>query len=234
MASSAVIRNDDDNRNEASRYAPLLPRQRPSVSTDNGKVLSVSTNVLQQLPAGSVMAFQALSSSFTNQGECHPSNWWLSLVLVTLLTLSCIFFSFTDSFVYRGKMCYAMVFPGRLVMFNEGNQQKELRELFPELRKRRVKMTDYVRAFFSAAVFLAYAAGDLGIQNCFFPQASIHTKQLLKNMPLGMAVLSSFVFMAFPTTRKGIDFFSGGDTTAVPSLSSRTIDNIESRLQDPR
>ncbi|GJN10467.1 hypothetical protein PR202_ga28562 [Eleusine coracana subsp. coracana] len=126
-----------------------------------------------------------------------------------------------------------MAFPGRLITFNSGLRLKELRELAPELKKRGMKMTDLVRAFFSASVFLAFAIGDLGIQNCFFPQASFDTKQLLKNMPLGVAVLASFVFTVFPTTRKGIDFLNSG-TTVPSSSSSRTIDNVESRLHDPR
>lgn len=54
-------------------------------------------NLLQQLPAGSVLAFQALACTFTNQGNCYVSNWWLTVGLVTFLSATCIFFSFTDS-----------------------------------------------------------------------------------------------------------------------------------------
>uniref|UniRef100_M8B2A2 Uncharacterized protein n=1 Tax=Aegilops tauschii TaxID=37682 RepID=M8B2A2_AEGTA len=69
---------------------------------------------------------------------------------------------------------------------------------------------DFVHAFFTAVVFLIMAFSDVGLQNCFFPDASRNTQQLLKNLPLGMAFLSSFVFIIFPTKRKGIGF---NDTT---------------------
>ncbi|GJN24322.1 hypothetical protein PR202_gb12058 [Eleusine coracana subsp. coracana] len=154
-------------------------------------------------------------ASSMHEGECHSSNWWLSFLLVTLLTLSCVFFSFTDSFVYWGKLRYGMAYPwGRgFILFNQQGNNRISRDEFSdelciELKKRYATTADYVRAFFTAAVFLAFAAGDVGIQNCFFPQASFDAKQLLKNMPLGVAVLSSFVFMVCPTRRKGIDFLN--------------------------
>lgn len=75
-----------------------------------------------------------------------------------------------------------------------------------ELRNRHLKATDWVHAFFTAVVFLTIAGSDVGLQNCFFPKANDDTKQLLKNLPLGMAVMSSFVFMIFPATRQGIGF----------------------------
>uniref|UniRef100_N1QX57 Uncharacterized protein n=1 Tax=Aegilops tauschii TaxID=37682 RepID=N1QX57_AEGTA len=59
-------------------------------------------------------------------------------------------------------------------------------------------------------VFLTVAFSDVGLQNCFFPDAGRNTQELLKNLPLGMAFLSSSVFIIFPTKRKGIGF---NDTT---------------------
>ncbi|GJN24328.1 hypothetical protein PR202_gb12064 [Eleusine coracana subsp. coracana] len=206
------------------------------MSTDK-KMLSVAANVLQQLPTGSVMVFQALSSSFTNQqGQCQPSNWWLSFLLVLLLTLSCIFFSFTDTFVYQGQVYYGVALPRRFFLLNLSHEEeiKSFTDLHPDvLKDRRLRWDDLVRAFFTAAVFLAFAAGDVGIQNCFFPQASVDAKQLLNNMPLPVAVLSSFVFILCPTRRRSICFLSSWDaSTTVPSSSTRI--DIESQLHDSR
>ena len=75
-----------------------------------------------------------------------------------------------------------------------------------ELKKHGLKTVDWVHAVLSLVVFLTIAGSDVGLQNCFFPDASDDTKQLLKNLPLGMAVMSSFVFIIFPPTRKGISF----------------------------
>ena len=63
-----------------------------------------------------------------------------------------------------------------------------------------------MHAFFAAVVFLMVAFSDVGLQNCFFPDANRNTEELLKNLPMGMAFLSSFVFIIFPTKRKGIGF----------------------------
>jgi hypothetical protein len=67
-----------------------------------------------------------------------------------------------------------------------------------------------VHAIFAAVVFLTVAFSDVGLQRCFFPHAGANTSELLKNLPLGTAFLSSFVFLIFPTTRKGIGY---SDTT---------------------
>lgn len=179
-----------DHNNEALLHESLLPTRRQlvpisSVSTD-GRILSASANVLRQLPTGSVMAFYALSSFLTNRGECQPANWWLSLDLVILLTVSCSFFTFTDSFVLEGKLYYGVATPERLILLSKRRGETEhLSDLYSdELKKRRLGWDDCVRALFTALVFLAFALGDIGMQNCFFPQAGFDAKQLLKNMPL--------------------------------------------------
>lgn len=61
-----------------------------------------------------------------------------------------------------------------------------------------------MHAFLSAVVFLSVVFSDVGLQKCFFPNTGKNDKELLKNLPLGMAVPSSFVFMIFPTNRRGI------------------------------
>jgi hypothetical protein len=96
--------------------------------------------------------------------------------------------------------------------------------LQPELEKRRLRTLDWVHAFFTAIVFLTVVASDVGLQKCFFPNAGADTKQLLKNLPLAMAVLSSFVFMIFPTTRNGIgsQFQGSDDCTPASGADDRT------------
>ncbi|KAK3120279.1 hypothetical protein QOZ80_9AG0684900 [Eleusine coracana subsp. coracana] len=217
-----------------------------TVTTD--KVLTVSANLAQLLPTGSVLAYQSLSASFTNQGECYTSNWWLSLSLVIFLTASCIFFAFTDSIVYKGKVYYGVAMPSRLNLFNlsKKEEQQLFTDLHPDLKKRRLKGLDWVHAFFTAVVFLTVAASDVGLQKCLFPHAGVDAKQLLKNLPLGLAVLSSFVFMIFPTTRNGIgsQFQGSDDCTPSPpddknetrpqsnnTASTSRVYDIESQMQ---
>ncbi|XP_066342438.1 protein DMP3-like [Miscanthus floridulus] len=167
--------------------------------------IQLSANLLLLLPAGTVLAFQALAAIFTNQGSCHPSNWWLALGLVTFLTATCIFFALTDSITdAKGNVYHGVALPGRLYIFNATRQERA--ETAGGIKKRRLKAVDWVHGLFMAVAFVTIAGSDVGLQNWFFPRADEDTKQLLKKLPLGMAILSSFIFMIFPPSRKGIGF----------------------------
>ncbi|CAN6197947.1 unnamed protein product [Urochloa humidicola] len=179
------------------------------------KVLSVSANLAKLLPSGAVLVYQTLSASFTNQGSCNTANKWLSALLVGFLTAACIFLTFTDSIFYKNKIYYGVALPRRLKIFalSPREEKQLLRELKKDLVERRLKTLDWVHAFFTAIVFLSIAMGDVGLQKCFFPDLDSdqmkNVKELLRNAPLGLALLSSFVFMIFPTTRHGVGFDNG-------------------------
>jgi hypothetical protein len=180
------------------------PKQQPAAAD---RVFTSSANLLQLVPTGPVLAFQTLAASFTNQGNCYKSILSLTVGLVTFLTATCIFSAFTDCVPDRsGKVRKGVALPGRLHII--GLSRKEQSVLFESrvLRQRRLKRLDWIHAFFSAVVFLTIAGSDVGLQNCFFPKADDNDRQLLKNLPLGVAVLSSFVFIIFPTTRKTVCF----------------------------
>ncbi|KAL6627897.1 hypothetical protein ACP70R_031623 [Stipagrostis hirtigluma subsp. patula] len=181
----------------------------PATVTD--KVMSSTANLAQLLPTGTVLAYQALSPSFTNHGACLPSNRWLTAALVAVLSALCVFFSFTDSVVGRDRrLYYGVATPRGFNVFNFSGEEEQREWALGALRRLRIRPLDYVHAFLTAAVFLAMAFSDDGLQRCFFPDAGGNTRELLKNLPLGMAFLASFVFMVFPTKRKGIGY---SDTT---------------------
>ncbi|BAB64755.1 P0560B06.22 [Oryza sativa Japonica Group] len=75
-----------------------------------------------------------------------------------------------------------------------------------ELYKRRVRPLDFLHATLRVFVFLALAFSDAGIQTCLFPQESATWREALVNMPLGVGFVASFVFMIFPSTRKGVGY----------------------------
>ncbi|RLN24959.1 uncharacterized protein C2845_PM07G09860 [Panicum miliaceum] len=188
---------------------PTMPMAESSGTTTD-KVLLSASNLAQLLPTGTVLAYQALSPSFTNHGNCSASNQWLTAVLVGVLAAFSLFFSFTDSVVGGDrKLYYGVATPHGFNVFNFSGE-KEKREWADELQKLRLRPLDYVHAFFTAVVFLTVAFSDVGLQRCFFPNADSNTNELLKNLPLGTAFLSSFVFLIFPTKRKGIGY---SDTT---------------------
>ncbi|XP_062208426.1 protein DMP10-like [Phragmites australis] len=181
----------------------------PGTVTD--KVMSSASNLAQLLPTGTVLAYQALSPSFTNHGTCLPSNKWLTAAMVTILAALSLFFSFTDSIVGRDrKLYYGVATLHGFNVFNFSGEEEKREWALGELQRLRLRPLDYVHAFFTAVVFLTVAFSDAGLQRCFFPSASPNTKELLTNLPLGMAFLSSFLFMIFPSKRKGIGY---NDTT---------------------
>uniref|UniRef100_A0A0D9V1A0 DUF679 domain-containing protein n=1 Tax=Leersia perrieri TaxID=77586 RepID=A0A0D9V1A0_9ORYZ len=185
--------------------SPAAATAAPKTATD--KVMASTANLAQLLPTGTVLAYQALSPSFTNHGVCNAANRWLTAVLVGVLAGLALFFSFTDSVVGRdGKLYYGVATPRGLDVFNLSGEEEERVWVRRELQQLRLRPLDFVHAFFTAMVFLTVAFSDVGLQNCFFQNPSDNTKELLKNLPLGMAFLSSFVFLVFPTKRKGIGY----------------------------
>jgi hypothetical protein len=119
----------------------------------------LKNSVFKQLPAGLMLAFQALSATFTNQCNWHASNWWLTVGLVTVLSATCVFSSFTDSVVYNGKVHKGVAFPGRLHL---NLARKEQQVISKELRKRGLKSVDCLHAVLRAVVFLTIAGSDVG------------------------------------------------------------------------
>uniref|UniRef100_A0A0D9V199 Uncharacterized protein n=1 Tax=Leersia perrieri TaxID=77586 RepID=A0A0D9V199_9ORYZ len=185
------------------------------------KVMASTANLAQLLPTGTVLAYQALSTSFTNHGQCYRSNRWLTAGLIAVLAASSVLFSLTDSIVGRsGRLYYGVATPRGLNVFNLSREEEEADQDLPRgrLRELRLRPLDVVHAFFSAVVFLTVAFSDVGLTKCFFPDAGNDTRELLKNLPLGMAFISTFVFLLFPTTRKGIGYT---DTTP-PTIAENT------------
>ncbi|OAY63304.1 hypothetical protein ACMD2_15662 [Ananas comosus] len=187
------------------------------------RTLASVANLAKLLPTGTVLAFQALSPSFANHGACYPSNKFLTSLLLYFCAASCIFFSFTDSLRGRdGKLYYGMATFRGFYVFNysggDDDDDDDREFVFKDLRRLRIRLIDYVHAFFSAVVFLTVAFSDADVQNCFFPKAGPDARELLVNLPLGAGFLSSVIFMVFPTTRKSIGYT---DSTAPAAAHSQ-------------
>lgn len=58
----------------------------------------------------------------------------------------------------------------------------------------------------SLFVFLIFALSDSEVQGCLLPGDGVDENVLVMNLPLGAGVLSSFLFVLFPTTRRGIGY----------------------------
>ncbi|KAL6142685.1 hypothetical protein ACLB2K_060962 [Fragaria x ananassa] len=176
-------------------------------TTPTQKTIASAANLANLLPTGTVLAFQALIPSFSNNGECHPANKGLSISLIFICAFICLFTSFTDSFIGTdGKFYYGIITKEGIHILNPratvitDHHQKE------RLKKYRIKPIDYLHAFLSLSLFFIFALTDLNVKNCFFPKPSDDLNQIIINFPLGAGVFASFLFTIFPTTRRGIGY----------------------------
>ncbi|KAI9185409.1 hypothetical protein LWI28_006992 [Acer negundo] len=151
------------------------------------KKLSTAANLANLLPTGTVLAFQALVPSFSNNGSCLPAHRYLTLSVITGFSLICFLSSFTDSFVAsNGKVYYGIATLKGLYIFNkeeDPNAQDEEKGKDDDDQK---KKDD--------------------VQNCFFRHATRNGNALMMNLPLAVGAGASFLFMLFPTTRRGIGY----------------------------
>ncbi|XP_011023528.1 PREDICTED: uncharacterized protein LOC105124983 isoform X2 [Populus euphratica] len=170
-----------------------------------------AANLANLLPTGTVLAAEALIPSFTNNGECTLANEYLTLGIIVCCSLGCFLSSFTDSIIGKdGKMYYGIATWKGLYVFNDIDSTDGAgREEMKDKAECRITFTDFVHAFTSLTVFLVFALSNSNVQNCFFPKAGANEKALIMNLPLGAGFLASFLFMLFPTKRRGIGY---GDT----------------------
>ncbi|TXG65649.1 hypothetical protein EZV62_006924 [Acer yangbiense] len=247
----------------------------------SNKKLAIAANLSNLLPTGTVLAFQALMPSFTNNGSCMPSHKVLTSSAIISLSLVCFFSSLTDSFIANGKLYYGIATLNGLYIFNknknddadddvkdnnkvpnerdgdnrvqrieegainltddeeilannkvpsdkeEGNraqhieegvvinrvydkkkiladQKKILADQKKILAKYKIQPIDYVHAFCSLLVFMVYAMCSSDVMRCFHPHPSANVNVLMMNLPLAVGSAVSFLFMLFPTKRRGI------------------------------
>lgn len=77
----------------------------------------------------------------------------------------------------------------------------------------RICLVDFVHAFVTVLVFLIFGLSDTDVKKCFFEEGGDNLEALMVNLPLGAGVLASFLFMVFPSKRRGIGYIE------MPSLS---------------
>ncbi|TXG65643.1 hypothetical protein EZV62_006918 [Acer yangbiense] len=207
----------------------------PIIPKPGHKKLPVAANLSNLLPTGTVLAFQALIPSFTNNGSCITSHKVLTSSAIITFSLVCLISCFTDSFIAtNGKLYYGIATRKGLHIFNrnknddgddvnsndkvpnekeEGNRAQHLEEGVinrvsdeKELAKYRIRFIDFVHAFCSWLVFIVYAMCSSDVMRCFYPHPSDNVNVLMVNLPLAVGGAVSFLFMLFPTKRRGIGY----------------------------
>ncbi|CAN6374328.1 unnamed protein product [Urochloa humidicola] len=73
---------------------------------------------------------------------------------------------------------------------------------------------DFLHAILRAAVFVALAFSDAGLQRCLVPRESRLWRDFLNHLPLAVGFLASFVFIIFLSARNGIGEVGGGGASS--------------------
>ncbi|XP_057250097.1 protein DMP10 [Beta vulgaris subsp. vulgaris] len=210
--SNNLAKPQESASNKLPLEGPLLDPPKTRGPGSVHKTLASAANLANLLPTSTVLAFQALVPPFSHNGLCHLVNKYLTISLITVFALICFLSSFTDSFIgSNGKLYYGIATRKGLYVFNVLKWEEEERESSgdaKDLSKYRIMFIDFVHAFVSLVVFLVFALGDAHVLKCFLGDSADNdwVNSLLLNLPLGVGALSSFLFLLFPTNRRGIGY----------------------------
>ncbi|KAB2046121.1 hypothetical protein ES319_D01G210700v1 [Gossypium barbadense] len=182
------------------------PQPRPPTLSQRAisQTLASTANLANLLPTGTLLAFQLLVPTFTNNGSCDAATRSMTLLLLLLLALSCFLASFTDSVKSSdGQVYYGFAtFKGMFLFDYPDSKESDL----PDLSKYRIKVMDGVHGVLSVLVFGVVALRDKNVLNCFYPTPKHETEEVLNIAPVGVGLICSLLFVVFPTRRHGIGY----------------------------
>ncbi|GMI70357.1 DUF679 domain membrane protein 2, Arabidopsis thaliana DUF679 domain membrane protein 2 [Hibiscus trionum] len=174
-----------------------------SNSSISDKTFSGLGNLVKLLPTATVFIFQFLNPVLTNNGQCSPVNKVLTSILIALCGFSCAVSCFTDS--YRGSdglVHYGIATVNGLWLFSDSGSGSGP----VNLSSYKLRIGDFVHAFFSIVVFAALSLLHTDTVRCFYPSFESTEKALLMSLPPVIGAISGTVFMVFPNSRHGIGY----------------------------
>lgn len=197
-SSDSDFDSDDDRKN------PQEPRAGPSMAQ---RALESTAHLANLLPTGTLLAFQLLTPVFTNNGQCDVATGAMTGLLLAVLALSCFLACFTDSFrAPDGQVYYGIATPKGMYLFDNQVSGSGQEGSGPDLSKYRLGFIDWVHAVLSVMVFGVVAFRDRNVVSCFYPKPSQEAQEVLDILPVGVGLICSLLFVAFPTRRHGIGY----------------------------
>ncbi|PIM97073.1 hypothetical protein CDL12_19451 [Handroanthus impetiginosus] len=182
-----------------------------STQTITQATLTGVGNLIKLLPTGTVFMFQFLTPLLTNNGHCHTINKYLSTILIVICSFSCCFASFTDSYIdSQGMIHYGIATAKGLWPCSSSTH---------DMSSYKLRIGDFVHAFFSLIVFLVVALLDPNLVQCFYPSFESTQRVLMMSLPPVIGAISGVVFVLFPNNRHGIGYPSSKSSTS-PSTSA--------------
>ncbi|XP_022722415.1 protein DMP2-like [Durio zibethinus] len=178
-----------------------------SSSSISGKTFTALGNLIKLLPTGTVFIFQFLNPVLTNNGHCSPVNKFFTSILIGLCGFSCAFSCFTDSYTGSDGMVHYGIATvnGFWPSSDKGPSNKSSYKL---------RIGDFVHAFFSVIVFAVLSLLDSNTVRCFYPAFESTENALLMVLPPVIGAISGAVFMTFPDTRHGIGYRSSDSSNS--------------------
>ncbi|KAI4317686.1 hypothetical protein L6164_025536 [Bauhinia variegata] len=194
-------------RSSTSKTDASTSTQKNNSRDVSGKTLSGVGNLIKLLPTGTVFMFQFLNPVVTNSGHCTTLNKYLSSILLVVCAFNCCFASFTDSYTGSdGNRHYGVV---------------TIKGIWPstvsdgvELSAYKLRLGDFVHAFFALMVFAVLGLLDTNTVQCLYPEFGLTQQVLLQVLPPVIGAVSGAVFMMFPNTRHGIGYPASDDSTS--------------------
>jgi hypothetical protein len=191
-------------QDKATGVAPSPP---PPQTSALSQALASTANLANLLPTGTLLAFNLLAPTFTNHGACDATTSLLTRALLAILAVASALACFTDSLKspHDGRVYYGVATRTGLWLIDYPPDAPPLPA--GATRKYRLAVLDFVHAALSAAVFGVVAARDRDVVACLWgPEPDRATRELIDVLPLGVGVLCSLLFVAFPTRRHGIGY----------------------------
>ncbi|XP_073280945.1 protein DMP3-like [Primulina huaijiensis] len=197
---------------EAIPTPPLVPAPAGPRSAIS-QALESTAHLANLLPTGTLLAFQLLTPAFTNGGSCDPTTRSLTIILLSVLSISCLLASFTDSFrASDGIVHYGFATFKGLWLFDNPNYNPDASYKLPDLSKYRLNFIDVIHAVLSCLVFGVVALRDKNVVSCLYPTPGREAQEVLDIVPIGVGLICSLLFVIFPTRRHGIGFPVTRDT----------------------
>lgn len=206
----AKKKNNSNTEEEAGAVDGSLRRSPSLARRAVSQTLTSTATLANLLPTGTLLAFQMLTPVFTNNGSCDSVTRLLTLMLLLLLGLSSFLACFTDTVkASDGRVYHGLATFTGLWLFDhpEPDPSSSSSSGLPDLSKYKVRLLDWVHALLSVLVFCSVALRDKNVVTCFYgPKPEHETQEVLNIVPVGIGVLSSLLFVVFPTTRHGIGY----------------------------
>ncbi|KAL8142340.1 hypothetical protein V2J09_015372 [Rumex salicifolius] len=146
--------------------------------------LSKTSMLAHFLPTGTLLTFEMVLPSIYGVGRSSTVSTTMMITLLSLCTLSCFFFHFTDSFrTPDGKVVYGFVTTKGLAVFKSG-----LGLNVPKDDKFHVHFSDFVHAMMSVMVFLSIAFSDHRVTTCLLPEYTKEMEEAMESFPLMVGI----------------------------------------------